>query len=264
MRETSTDRVQALRAQLLAHPIYRSLTSTERVRTFMEHHVFAVWDFMTVLKRLQRDLTCVELPWIPRGTAAHARLINEIVLDEESDEDGQGGHANHFELYLRAMREAGARTSNVERLLTALGAALPAEEALRSVDAPASVVRFVTHTLSLARHAATHEVCAAFFHGREDVIPMMFDALIRDLPGGHGARLRYYLERHVAVDGNNHGPAARGLLDDLCGGDSTRIAEAETAACAALTARIALWDGVMEALPADGDAMRWSASGRAR
>src|SRR5258706_12052917 len=97
------------RKSVTGHPIYGALKNHDAIVTFMEHHVFAVWDFMSLLKSLQRNLTCVELPWVPTGPTGSRRLINDIVLVEESDLLG-GGFISHFELYLNGMDEAGADT----------------------------------------------------------------------------------------------------------------------------------------------------------
>jgi hypothetical protein len=111
-----------LRLRLVEHPLYSSLQGPAEVRIFQQHHVYCVWDFMTLLKALQRRLTCVDLPWLPTPDPAARRLVNEIVLGEESDEDGAGGHCSHFELYLGAMRDAGADTEPIETFLAALRA----------------------------------------------------------------------------------------------------------------------------------------------
>jgi len=101
-------RTEAVRLRLLQHPIYQRVDRPAAIRTFLESHVFAVWDFMSLLKRLQRDLTCVTLPWMPVGNPEVRFLINEIVCGEESDLGPEGRRSSHFELYHRAMREAGA------------------------------------------------------------------------------------------------------------------------------------------------------------
>ena len=58
------------------HLLYQEVTSLTRIRCFLEHHVFAVWDFMSLIKSLQRHLTRVEAPWLPVGDARIRRLIN--------------------------------------------------------------------------------------------------------------------------------------------------------------------------------------------
>ena len=105
-----TSVLENLRFDLLNHPLYESVQTHENLRLFMREHAFAVWDFMSLLKRLQQIATCCDIPWSPASDASHARFINEIVLGEECDEDGRGGYSSHFELYLSAMEEVEADT----------------------------------------------------------------------------------------------------------------------------------------------------------
>ena len=55
--ESLTKDVQPLRVKLLGHPLYGMIDSLTTLRVFMEYHVFAVWDFMSLLKSLQRSQT---------------------------------------------------------------------------------------------------------------------------------------------------------------------------------------------------------------
>jgi hypothetical protein len=243
--------LQPARQQMVAHPVYRRLHTLADLRIFMEHHVFAVWDFMSLLKALQRELTCVELPWVPKGNPATRRLINDIVLEEETDLDPEGQPISHFELYLRAMREAGADTAPAERLLAALaeGASVPA--ALAAAQAPASVQEFVKHTFSVIAAGQPHAIAAAFTFGREDVIPDMFRSLIADLGQRFPGQLdtfTYYLNRHIELDEDHHAPLAHQMVRDLCGADAGRWHEATEVAQQGMAARIALWDGIAAAL----------------
>ena len=243
---------QALQTQLLTHPLYARVTNAHRARVFMEWHVFAVWDFMSLLKGLQRRLTCVEVPWVPPVDRDAARLMNEIVLVEESDLDGRGRYAGHYDIYVEAMRDVGADTKRIERFVNTLRAGLSVDDAFAQARVPADVATFVRTTLAIAAHGKTHEVAAAFFFGRENVIPPMFERLKGALTTADPRlteRLGYYLARHIEVDGDTHGPAAERLLNAVCDDDASWD-EANATACRALHARIALWDGVARALDA--------------
>ena len=86
-------RLGPLRTKLLQHPIYGRLDGIDALRSFMAHHIFAVWDFMSLLKEMQRQLCVVDVPWLPSSNSLGCRLVNEIVLGEESDENDRGGYA---------------------------------------------------------------------------------------------------------------------------------------------------------------------------
>lgn len=237
-----------IRDRLLGHAIYQEMNSPDRVRTFMKHHVFAVWDFMSLLKRLQILLTDVSVPWMPGKQTHYARFINEIVLGEETDEDGAGGFVSHFELYIQAMEQVGADVRPMQDFLEELRAGKTPEQALDAVGVPESVRQFVVQTMQIAMHGQPHEVAAAFFYGREDIIPDMFTHLVKEIEGQGKAvdRLVYYLHRHIELDGDSHGPLAEQLLHHLCGGDPEKLQQAMQTAEASLESRIKLWQGVVE------------------
>lgn len=240
-------KLSGFREELVQHPVYKGLHCMDAVRTFMKYHVFAVWDFMSLLKALQRAVTCVEVPWVPRGEPDVRRFVNEIVLAEESDEDGRGGYLSHFELYCQAMEECGADTRPVETFLEALREGGDTRSALRRAAVPEPVRQFVEHTLTIASCGQTHRIAASFFFGREDVIPDMFRALVEDLRAEFPQlrQLIYYLDRHIEVDGDDHGPRAYSLLTALCHDDPVLLEEAAETARASMRARYALWDGVL-------------------
>ncbi len=240
-------RLAPLRREVLEHPVYSFLTGEAEVRTFMASHCFAVWDFMSLLKALQQRLTCTDWPWRPRGDSLSRRLLNEIVLGEESDQDGRGGYQSHFELYLEAMREAGADTGRLGDFLGLVEASLPLHEALDQARVPEEAVSFVRKTWSFLETNSPVVLASAFSLGREDLVPKMFHQIVGQLrenfPQRWG-RFGYYLDRHILLDGEEHGPMAFRLLAQLCGSDPCRWQEAESAARAALQARIRLWDGI--------------------
>ena len=225
-------RIAPARQRLLAHPLYARMASLDDVRVFMGSHVFAVWDFMSLLKRLQRDLTCVTVPWVPVGDAEVRFLINEIVCGEESDVDPRGGRIAHFDLYLRAMREADSDTSAVDKALASVRAGGSTATALVSAGVPAGAAAFSGATFALATNGKSHEVAAAFTFGREDLIPDMFTELVTRLSREYPGKLdtfRYYLERHIEVDGGHHGAISLRMVELLCGDDDRKWDEAAVA-----------------------------------
>jgi hypothetical protein len=235
--------VKDLTETLVSHPLYGALGDEASVRWFMRTHVFCVWDFMSLLGSLRRELTCVEVPWRPTPDARARRLVNELALDEETDETPDGRYLSHFELYLEAMEQCGADTGPIERFLRRLGPGGDVDGALRAALVPPGVERFVSHTLAVARHGALHERVAAFTVGREMAIPPMFARLIERLHGvaPRWDKLLFYLERHIQLDGGKHSDAASALLADLCGDDPVKWRGAVAAARAALASRLALW-----------------------
>lgn len=244
-------RLAPLREELLAHPIFATVDGLGRLREFTRWHAFAVWDFMTLLKRLQRDLTGVGHPWCPPARPELARFVNEIVLGEESDEDGRGGHASHFELYIEAMRDIDADTGPIESFVETVRAGSDPHGWLVRAPIPAEVRDFVSGNLELAARGGTHEVAAAFCFGREDPIPAMFGRIVQTIrrEGLDVPRLVYYLQRHIDLDGDHHGPLARRMVTTLCEGHPANLESAAIAAEHALRARLRLWDGILDRLP---------------
>ncbi|MFC0190281.1 DUF3050 domain-containing protein [Fictibacillus aquaticus] len=254
MSQSYVKELEEVRDRLLGHPLYKQMTNAERIKVLMKHHVFAVWDFMSLLKKLQQELTSVSVPWMPQPHPEYARFINEIVLGEETDEDGEGGYISHFELYYRAMEEVGADYSAMEEYLNSLKSGADPIEALGQSSIPGTAGDFVKHSLSLAMNGKPHEVAAAFFYGREDLIPDMFQTLVDEVEanGVDAHWLKYYLHRHIELDGDEHGPLAERLLLSLCGGDAVKLQEAERTAKEALEYRIKLWDGVLQEIEEKG------------
>jgi len=239
-------RIQPYREQLAAHPLYSSMETLEDLQAFLASHVFAVWDFMSLLKALQRGLTCVDVPWLPTVDPASRRFINEIVLGEESDSVG-GQTFSHFELYLEAMRECGADCAPVDRFVELLRRGSGVGAALVEAGAAAAAADFVRSTFSVIESGALPAIAAAFTFGREDLIPEMFRGFVRGLNAsmpGQVSTFLFYLERHIEVDGDDHGPLALRLIGQLCGDDEEKWMQATEAAEAALKSRLALWDAI--------------------
>ncbi|SJZ65114.1 DUF3050 domain-containing protein [Sediminibacterium ginsengisoli] len=249
--EQLKQQIEPARQKLVAHPLYTQFQDIEQLKTFSEWHVFAVWDFMSLLKSLQVQLTCAQSPWVPVGNANTCFLINEIVLGEESDVDESGNRTSHFELYLKAMQEMGADTSLINKLVTELRKGSSVYDAFNNTDLPEPVRDFIGHTFHVIEKEPVHVQAAVFTFGREDLIPDMFIGIVRELSSLHAGQLntfRYYLERHIEVDGEHHSHLAMEMVSDLCGNDPVKWEEAANAAILALEQRHALWNGVLNAI----------------
>ena len=245
------ERIAPLRQQLFQHRLYTCIKTRTDVCLFMEHHVYAVWDFMSLLKSLQRNLTCVSIPWVPVSNAETRYLINEIVLGEECDIHPQGKRISHFELYLEAMSHCGADTSLIKALTEKIAAQTPLENALSSIAIPKAALDFMRFTFDIIHNYPVHVQAAVFTFGREDLIPGMFIAMINDMYLAEPERLatlKYYLERHIEVDGEQHSHLALEMTSALCGDEAEKWQSAERAVCQALEARIKLWDAIQAAI----------------
>jgi len=242
-----TDELKNLQAELIAHPIYNAIETMDELHRFMRIHVFAVWDFMSLTKRLQDSLTCIRIPWIPPEDEASARLINDLVLNEESDVDRDGSSASHLTLYLKAMREVGAPTRMFDTFLNHLKQGDGIDKSFEAARVPHYVREFVHSNLMLAKQGSSEEVAGNFLFGREDSIPKMFRALLakRGIPVEEAPGMVYYLERHIELDNEQHGPAVMNILMRMVGDDRDRYTRALESARQAIRARIRLWDGVL-------------------
>ena len=241
--------IAPLRQTLIEHPLYENIRTLGDLHIFMQYHVFAVWDFMSLLKSLQRSLTCVDVPWVPRGSADTRYLINEIVIGEESDVDQTGKRKSHFELYLDAMAQAGAETNSISSLVSAVATGTPISKALKDISIPIGAREFTSNTFDIINNTATHVRAAVFTFGREDIIPGMFISFVKELNKQTSDKVnifQYYLERHIEVDGDHHSILACQMTEELCGNDVTRWHEATIAVKSALHARIKLWDTILE------------------
>lgn len=243
-----------IREQLLEHRLYQRLHSLDAMRVFMQHHVFAVWDFMSLLKSLQRQLTCIDVPWRPSQSQLGCRMINEIALGEESDEDGDGGFASHFELYQSAMDQAGADTSMISSVIAGLEAGASRDEALAGAHAPGPVQDFVDTTFKIIETGGLCAVASAFTFGREDLLPDVFREVVSTVNSASEGRLdrfAFYLQRHIEIDGDQHGFMAQRLLEQLCDDNPSSWQAASAAAVRSLEARLELWDAIADRIDAD-------------
>jgi hypothetical protein len=240
---------EPLRQEIINHKVYAVISDLDDLKIFMQFHIYAVWDFMSLLKALQNTLTCTSVPWFPKGNADTRHLINEIVVGEESDIDSDGVRKSHFELYLDAMKQCGADLTQIETFINILKNTGNFKEAFAAANSPKEAQAFVDFTFGIISSNKDYLQSAIFTFGREDLIPSMFYSIINDIHKAFPESVsifKYYLERHIEVDGDHHSHLALQMTSNLCGDNEQYWKEAEEATIASLKKRIELWNGVYD------------------
>ena len=241
--------IESLRQELKSHRLYEQLETIDDIKIFTQDHVFAVWDFMSLLKALQIELTCVSIPWVPRKKGKLTQFINEIALAEESDVDLSGESKSHFEMYLEAMSRMGSDTRKIEIFMSNITQNTPVSEALDFAEVPDAVKNFVKLTFDIIYSNDSHKIASAFTFGREDLIPDMFVEIIQQTHEQESFKdFLYYLNRHVELDGDSHGPLSLEMIVELCGDDQQKWSEVLATAKASLEVRISLWDYIADTI----------------
>ena len=233
------------RSRLISHPLYESLDSKKKLICFMENHVFAVWDFMSLIKSLQKNLTCVNVPWTPNSNNFAGKLVNEIVLAEESDIDLNNNPKSHFELYLDSMQLLGANTKLINSFIEEINLTKSYEQSVKKVNIAVELKEFMDFTFKIINSNKNHVIASVFTFGREDLIPDMFIEIVKKLSKEESIKadlLIYYLERHIELDADEHGPMALKMIQNLCGNNDEKWKEATDSSLEALEMRIKLWD----------------------
>lgn len=242
--------IRPQKEQLLQHTLYNKVKTVEDLRHFLEGHVYAVWDFMSLLKALQAKLTCTTTPWLPVGNPEIRYLINEIVLAEETDLAIDGKRQSHYEMYIDAMNACGADTLTIGAFLEDVETTQNIFVSIRKSNLHDNIKAFLDFTFRVIEQGKPHEIAAAFTFGREDLIPAMFTEILKNFqknfPETNLDKLVYYFERHIDLDADEHGPMAMQMIAELCGNDSQKWKEVEEVSILALEKRIGLWDALEE------------------
>jgi Protein of unknown function (DUF3050) len=215
-----SEQISPIRKTLVTHPVYTELCDLQSLRI-------------------------VTIPWLPPKDIFSARLVNDIVLAEETDEVSPGRFMSHFDLYLAGMKEIGANIIPIQSFIQKLQLGEPVPIALDNLAIPATTKAFVLSTME-ATLKSTHEVAATFLLGREDLIPCMFRRILQSLDESSldCKQLSLYLERHTHLDEDIHKPMGEQLLKHLCGNEEHKWEQSTIAAKKALLGRISLWNGL--------------------
>ncbi|WP_348812877.1 DUF3050 domain-containing protein [Flavobacterium maritimum] len=250
--QTINSSIQPQKEQLLHHPLYKKVQTIEDLQCFLESHVYAVWDFMSLLKALQAKLTCTTTPWFATKNTETRYLINEIVLAEESDLTIDGRRQSHYEMYIEAMESCGANTVGIEHFLSEVNSLHNIFVAIKKSNLHPNIKTFLDFTFKVIEEGKAHKIAAAFTFGREDLIPSMFTEILKNFqenfPQTDLSKLIYYFERHIELDADEHGPMAMQMITELCGTESQKWAEVEEISILALEKRIGLWDAIEESI----------------
>ncbi|MCF6129235.1 DUF3050 domain-containing protein [Flavobacterium sp. AS60] len=248
-------KIQLQKDILLQHPLYEKVKTLDDLHQFLEGHVYAVWDFMSLLKALQSKLTCTTTPWFASQNPDTRYLINEIVLAEESDLTLDGKRLSHFEMYVDAMKDCGAQTIQLETFLQKVIETNNIFVAIKQSDLHPKTKAFLDFTFRVIEEGKTHKIAAAFTFGREDLIPNMFTEILKsfqqNFPETDLSKLIYYFERHIELDADEHGPMAMQMITELCQEDEHKWKDVEEVSILALEKRIGLWDAIEEKITAN-------------
>jgi hypothetical protein len=245
------EKIQPLRDEIVNHQLFKEINNIEHIGVFMQHHVYAVWDFMSILKSLQNNLTETNVPWFPKGSPNTRFLINEIVVGEESDIDSEGVRKSHFEMYLDAMIQAKTDTTHILTFCDTLKKSNSLTESFSTANTPKSAQTFVEFSFETINTNKDYLQAAIFTFGREDLIPNMFYSLVSELNERFPntiTKLKYYLDRHIEVDGDHHSHLAIEMVEELCGNDKAKWDESLLYIIRSLEQRKKLWDGVLESI----------------
>lgn len=248
--DSINNNIQSHKNQLLTHSLYEKVKTIEDLHCFLENHIYAVWDFMSLLKALQNKLTCTTTPWLPIGNPQVRYLINEIVVAEETDLAYDGTRQSHFEMYLDAMQQCGANTTEINAFLENVKTTQNIFVSIKQSDLHPNVKAFLDFTFRIIEEGKEHKIAAAFTFGREDLIPSMFTEILKNFqtnfPETDLSKLIYYFERHIELDADEHGPMAMQMISELCGTNETKWRELEEVSIEALEKRLGLWNAIEE------------------
>ena len=240
--------IAPLVAAINQHPIFSAIDSIDRLRRFAQIHVYAVWDFMCLLKALQRKLSFTNLLWLPPLDHLGCHLVNTMLAEEESDFIAEKRYLSHFELYLEAMQQCGADIAPISAFINEIKQQLPLDKLLTHPLIPAAARQFMAATFSVIAKQA-HHIAASFAFARENITSAMFGAISHSIAHASTPKqsldsFRYYFQRHIDLDGGKHSLQSKTLVVNLCGTDEKKWQEATETALFSLESRLQLLEEI--------------------
>jgi len=151
-------------------------------------------------------------------------------------------------MYLDAMHQVDADTTDINTFILNLKSGKSIDLSFDELSIEKRVADFVKFSFSVIDTNKPHLVASAFTFGREDVIPDMFIEILKNSDSENTSynKLRYYLQRHIDLDGDEHGPLSLKMISELCQEDDQKWDEALSIARQSLEKRILLWDAISE------------------
>ena len=147
------------------------------------------------------------------------------------------------------MQQSGANLNQISLFIETLKSTRDLNQAFSTANVPDAAKQFVEFTFNIINSNKPHLQSAIFTFGREDLIPSMFMSIIKDIDQNFPNSIsifKYYLERHIEIDGDHHSHLAIQMTSNLCGTNDVFWKEAEEATINSLNMRIKLWDAVFD------------------
>ena len=247
MMDEILKKVRADYSSLNNHPLYSSLNNLPRLKFFMERHIYAVLDFMTLVKNLQKKISPMGTLWSPPENPTLCRFIGEIILEEETDQLPTGEYLSHFQIYCRALKEI---QGNPQMAIEFSQSPLAPSNKLNfeSFLLPKSVRNFLAFNQELIRESKAHTLAASFYFGREKAIPIIFKSILKEtlVTEKEAPMFHFYLGRHIELDSNEHGPKAKEMIKYFCQDKKTLCHEVLLTAKKVIEQRVKFWDEILE------------------
>jgi hypothetical protein len=237
--------------KILNHQVYKEIENLDDLNLFLEYHVFFVWDQMSSLKAMQKDLTCMNVPWVPKRSPQTRKYINELVLNAEGNDLISETVLSEYESYLELMRESDADSSSIERLEKSINRGENFKDLLDHLDMPKVVKSYLDFTYKTIESKDAHKIAANFVFGKQSLIPHRLVKLLNELnkkfPVDLSLQIKYF-ESKVMKETGKIEDVAKKIFEELCGHDEEKWDDVAEVAERTLERRLQLWDDIKNAI----------------